>query len=680
MSSEQQLDPHLIEQTKQQIRSLVNEIAQLARSDASPQEFYGEFLTRVVSALAATGGAVWAMNDDGRLALQYQIQLAEARLDRDEEGQRRHARLLYRAMQTPEGLLVPPQSGSANEEEGGNPTDFLLVLGPLRTQAESVGVVEIFQRSDSGMTAQKGYLRFLLQMCELAADFLKSHQLRHFTDRQALWTQLEDFTRNIHAKIDVRPTAYTIANEARRLIDCDRVSVAIWRRGKCHIEAVSGQDVIEKRSNVIRLLGRLATEVTAAGDPVWYMGDTRDFPPQIEDAVQQYVDESHTKALAVLPLKREKHELVEKTGYEQSKAPDERPFGALIVEQIEDNRFLPTTIQRVNVVCRHSAMALGNAVEHESIFLMPVWRTVGKSRWVVEARNWPKVAIGAVIVLALLAVAFFWPADFELHGKGTLEPRTRRDVFARIDGVVDVLNVEHGDTVTEGQLLGKLRNTELDVSITEVVGQLASTRQEVESIERTLLQDRNKINVEEQSRLRSRMLELRKNLESLGAKHQLLLEKKKDLEIRAPIAGKVLTWDLQNRLIRRPVQRGQVLLRVAKLDDPWEIELRMPEDRMGDITEAQRKIQKDLRITYILANDPGNSHQTVVRQVHESAEVHGEEGSVVLVKGDVQDDIPSRWPGATITGRIYCGRRSLGYVWFHDLWAFLEAKVFFRWF
>ncbi len=69
-------------------------------------------------------------------------------------------------------------------------------------------------------------------------------------------------------------TAYTIANEGRRLIDCDRVSVAIKQGRKCFIEAVSGQDLFDKRSNTVTLLGELATAVVATGEPVWYTGDT----------------------------------------------------------------------------------------------------------------------------------------------------------------------------------------------------------------------------------------------------------------------------------------------------------------------------------------------------------------------------------------------------------------------
>ena len=71
---------------------------------------------------------------------------------------------------------------------------------------------------------------------------MKGRRLRHLADKQTLWEQLETFTRTAHEKLDVRETAYTIANEGRRLIGCDRVSVAIKHGGKCRIEAVSGQD------------------------------------------------------------------------------------------------------------------------------------------------------------------------------------------------------------------------------------------------------------------------------------------------------------------------------------------------------------------------------------------------------------------------------------------------------
>ena len=52
------------------------------------------------------------------------------------------------------------------------------------------------------------------------------------------------------------------------------------------------------------MLGELATVVVRAGEPLWYTGDTRDLPPQVEESVEAYVDESHSKAVVVLPLSK----------------------------------------------------------------------------------------------------------------------------------------------------------------------------------------------------------------------------------------------------------------------------------------------------------------------------------------------------------------------------------------
>ncbi len=592
MSTEQQpLDPQLIEQTKQQIRSIVGEIARLAKGDLSPEEFYPEFLTRIVSALAAVGGAVWTVNEENRLSLQYQIGLQQTGLRESEEVQAQHARLLYKTLGDGRGVLVPPHSGSGDDDQAANPTDMLIILSPLKTDLETAGLVEVFQRADAGPKVQQGYLRFLLEMCELAADFLKSHQLRHFSDRQALWTKLEDFTRAVYASLDSRTTAYTIANEGRRLIECDRLSVALRRGNRCRVEAISGQDLFDKRSNVVRMLSDLATAVVRTGEPVWYTGDTTNMAPQVEEAVQAYVDESHSKTVAVLPLSRPASDEEDDPTQREDSEP---PVGALIVEQIEDSRVLPTLVQRVEVVGRHSAAALANADQYNSLFLMPVWRTLGKARWVVRARTLPKtLAISGAVVVAV-AMLCLWPAKFEMASRGTLEPVVRYDVFARADGIVDAVHVEHGDVVDEGQELVLLRNKDLQVARTDVLGQRNTVQQRIRSIHHLMRESRS-LSVEEHSRLSGELAELDHRLRSLDDQIALLNEKLSDLAALSPIDGQVVTWEVENRLIRRPVQRGQVLLRVANPAGPWHLELRVPEDRIGHVVKAQHQRHSELR-------------------------------------------------------------------------------------
>ena len=598
MSIEQSVDSQLIEQTKQQIRALVAEIAQLSKSDMTPEAFYGEFLPRIVSALAAVGGAVWTMNAEGQLALQYQVNLQETQL-RENENQAQHSRLLYKALAGGEGLLVPPHSGPGELQQVGeetpvaNPTDFLLVLGLLKIDVEAIGIIEIFQRAEAGPNTQKGYLRFLMQMCDLAGEFLKSHKLRHFSDRQTLWTQLEDFARAVHASLDPRETAYTIANEGRRLIDCDRVSVAIRSGKHCNIEAVSGQDLFDKRSNTIRLLNKLASAAVATGEAVWYAGDTRDMPPQVEDAVQEYVDESHSKTVAVLPLQRP---APPEEDDRNKRIEPEEPIGALIVEQIEDSRVTDSLMQRADVVCRHSSTALANAIEHQNLFLMPLWRSLGKLSWVVHARTLPKTLSITGGVLAVLLVVALWPARFTLEAPGTLEPALRQDVFAGVDGVVQEMHpdCDHGKTVKKDESLLLLRNTDLEVALSDVQGQRMAANERLFAVQRSLVEEK-KLSIDDRNRLSGEQAELKQKLETLDAQWVLYKSKQAELDVKSPINGIVITWDLRNRLVHRPVQRGQVLLRVADPSGPWQLELKMPEKRMGHLIAMQQTLYDQSR-------------------------------------------------------------------------------------
>jgi len=215
-------DPSLVEQTRREIQQIAAEVSELARQDLSPAEFYARYLPAVVSALGALGGAVWKVGEAGELTLEFQVNFASARLD-DDQRRLRHMLLLREVVNNEGTLAVPPHSGTADHSEAGNPTDHLLLLAPLVLGQRVVGVVEVFQRADTGPATQRGYLRFLSQMAETAAGYLKSRSLQKLSDRQQLWQQLEQYITKVHESLNPRETCYTIANEGRRLIGCDRV-------------------------------------------------------------------------------------------------------------------------------------------------------------------------------------------------------------------------------------------------------------------------------------------------------------------------------------------------------------------------------------------------------------------------------------------------------------------------
>ncbi|MFV1966109.1 MAG: efflux RND transporter periplasmic adaptor subunit [Pirellulaceae bacterium] len=690
MSGQQSsVNAETIEQTKQQIRSLVSEISQLSKSEITAEEYHAAFLQRIVSALAAVGGAIWLASEGRRMELAYQINLSESLLDSSSDDATRHLRLLDYVVHTNEGALVPPLSGGADEAAGGNPTDFLLVLCPLRGDGKVEGLVEIFQRSDSPPATQRGYLRFLEQMCELASEWLKTQKLRQFSDRHSLWAQADQFSRIVHESLDQRETAYAIANEGRRLIGCDRVSVGVMRGRKCVIEALSGQDALEHRSNVVAALSRLATKVVATGEPLRYEGSTEDFPPQIETAIEEYVDESYARSMEVLPLRRPR--LDDSPASEASTGHVEREqdhvgdvIGALIIEQIEVD--LPRNIMdpRVDLVYEHSTRALANASDHSNLFLMPVWRALGKAAWIVRARTLPKTLAVTGLLLLVLGVLIFVKKDFNLKANGELQPVVKQDVFVPVGGTVEELKVKDWEPVEEDQILVQLKNTDLEVQFADISGKLKATQEQLNSATDTVHRRASVLTEDEKVRLFGQVAELKAQEQSLTLQRDLVKHKLGRLIVRSPIAGRVmLSWDVARSLENRTVEVGQVLMSVASPDDDWELELFMPERRMGHIDRARLPAGDDglpevLTVSYILATDPNNSREGRVKQVERITQVRDDEGNTVRIRVDIdQDEVRNPRPGASVTAKVLCGRRAIGYTWFHEAFEWLQAHVLF---
>ncbi|MDD3587302.1 MAG: HlyD family efflux transporter periplasmic adaptor subunit [Thermoguttaceae bacterium] len=695
MSSEQKLDPTLLEQTKQQIRSLVSEISQISKADISPEEFQSQFLPRVITALAAVGGAIWTVGPNGQLALGYQVNLQQAHLHDDEEANKQHSRLLYQMLRSSEsGALVPPHSGTEGPDEAGNPTGFLAIFGMIKTELETVGLIEVFQRPETNPATQKGYLRFLQQMTALATDFYKNRQLKNFGDRQSLWTQLEDFTRNIHKTLDLRETEYTVANEARRLIECDRVSIAIKRGRKAYIEAVSGQDMVDKRSTTVKLLGKLATAVIACNEPIVYTGDTADFAPQVEEAVEEYVDESHTKMVAVYPLIHQDITVGDFDETERDKMPTLYPFGAIIVEQIEDNRVPERMQKRVEIVVQHARGAIGNALDHNSVFLMPVWKAIGKSKVLVSARMLPKTISVTAGILLLLFAMWLVPWNFNMHCQGTLEPETRRNIFAREEGKVDEIFVQHGSQVygpgadpahPEGTLLLRLTNSQLEADLEKALGDLAEVQKQISSLKESGFRSER---LDDRIRINGQLAQYEVRERSLKTQLGILQERSKELEIRSPISGTVMTFDLGNKLQGRPVQPGQVLMEIAEPDGKLILELDMPERRIGYVTSYEEELKKknnDVKLTtvhFVMMVDSTKTFSGKIIEEHDRAENRGDSGTTVRLKASIDDpdSLPeSKRAGAGVSAKIYCGKKPLGFVLFHEVGAYLQKTVFF-WF
>ena len=674
-----------VEQTKQQIRTLINEIAELSRSDIAAEEYYPAVLKRIVDALAAVGGALWLLDDEGKLKLSYQINVNQNLLEAESEDAAKHARLLSRLFMRGQSELIPAHSMLGENQNEGNPSQYLLCVSPLSTGKQTTGLLEVFQRADSAPNVQRGYLRFLEQMAGLIGEWLKGHNLQKVSDRQVMWQKADHFARLVHDNLELRDTAFTIANEGRQLIGCDRVSVGIMKGRRCRIIAISGQDTIEHRSNIVSALNALSTRVVSAGHSLWYDGSVEDLPPQLEEAIEDYVDLSHGRSIAVLPIRRPEKvvegDVHSKEQVQREDLSDREIIGALIVEQIESQVPADALRSRCDLVYEHAARALNNSQSHSDLFLMPVWRFLGRATWLFRGSAFPKTMTVIALVSAALLAMFLIQINLTMKAKGALQPALQQQVFAHVGGEVEQVFVDHGDVVKQGQPLVKLRNRELEIEITDLQGQLDAARESILALGEQVARAGRSGDRLETARLMGQERESKAREETLKAQLMLVREKEQQLIRTSPIDGVVMDWHLKERLRARPVVTGQVLVNVADPRGEWELELFMPEKRMKYLDDALANAEgQPIKVDYIQLTNASAYHTGTLKpqDVHYRAELDPTEGAVVkiTVKPDSLEGVSLR-PGSKVIADVVCGKRSAAFVWFHEVIEWIQANVIF---
>jgi hypothetical protein len=150
--------------------------------------------------------------------------------------------------------------------------------------------------------------------------------------------------------------------------------------------------------------------------------------------------------------------------------------------------------------------------------------------------------------------------------------------------------------------------------------------------------------------------------------------------------GQVVSWQVKQHLENRPVSRQQILMEVVNPTGEWELEVFMPESRMGHVQrewEAALAENRRPEVTFFSAQSPGEEFTGEVIAIDLSADARGEKGNSVRlrVKFDqqaVKSVIKDLKVNTTATAKVHCGTRSIGYKYLHDLIDFIRAKILFR--
>jgi hypothetical protein len=693
-------DPNaeLIEQARRQVNRLAEEIARISDSEMSPTEYYSEFLQKLLQAIAAPAGAVWLKTPQGNLQLQYQINMRQVGLDRNDTAKAAHGELLRQSALKGQPAMLPPHSGLGAPEGGGvapgNPTEYVILIAPIAVDKQTIGLVEIWQEPNRGPQAQQGFLQFILRMASLASHYTRNHQLRHFVSQQQVWTSLETFARAVHASLNPIEVSMMVANDGRRLIECDRLSVAIRVGGRTDVESISGADVVEKRSNLVKLMRNLFDKVLLWGEKLIYQG-TRDdtLPPDVLKALDNYLAESNSKLLVVLPQRDEREK--------DSPRP---PRSALLMECFEPQTAPDQMVARLEVVSQHATPALYNASEHKRIPMRFIWMPLAKIQEGLGGKTRSIITLIGVAVLVLVAALIFVPWTLKMNANGQLLPAERGWIYAPVTGrVVEIKpGLKSGSKVFKDQELIRMYSDELASKMLELKNAIDTAEEKLRvlgPLSQTKGAEQVSVLLEKVTAETTRTIKS-KEFDELCKRTNADRNRIGEFWLKAPMDGIVLSSDFEETLKLRNVKPNDPLIRIGKVNPrqpknaDWVVELKIPQKNVGHVLAAFHDLPpgEELDVDLMPLSMPESiyrgrlSFQKVSQEANPNRDDNNEAEPVVLawvrldgagIPDDSRLPLDLLWAGTEVRARVRCGMHPMGYSLFFGVWEFIYEKVVF---
>jgi hypothetical protein len=654
--------------------------------DLAPADYYPEFLQRVLEAVDAPAGAVWLRTADGHFQEQCRLNPGGVRPPESEAGRARHHELLRQVVQQARPAFLPP-AWDAGPDSG-----WALLMTPALLDLDVAAVLEVWVSARRPPPAIPGLVQFLVRMADLASVYLHRAQ-EEKTDPQKVWEQLDAFARRAHGSLDPTEVAYRVANEGRQLVGGDRLSVALRPGRRAVVEAVSGVELVDRRSNLSRRMRRLCDRVLDWGEKLVYRGTPDEtLPPAVLRDLDAYLEVSHSKVLVLLPVRDERGE------------GRKKPRAALLLECFETALPVDRLVERLETISRHAGVALYNASAYRQIPLRFLWQPLVWAQAGLGGKARAIAAAVAAAVLLVVAALVFVPYPLKLDAKGQMLPQQRQWIYAPVEGQVVGFapGVEPGALVRAGEELVLLYDVQLESKLVQLGQEAAAIDQDITTLnkhlnnkELTAPHEGERLRLDSERRQKEALRDQRRwELRALRARTNSDPARPGNFWLKAPFRGTVLSWDFRETLTNRQVKPSEPLLRLGDKDGAWEVELKIPQKHMGQIVRAFAAAgpRAELDVDLLALSAPTRTFKGRLARGRLGGEASPNkddpnEAEPVVLAGVRIDgaDIPpaDRLPrellvtGTEVHAKVRCGNHPMGYSLLYGVWEFFYEKVVF---
>jgi multidrug resistance efflux pump len=419
--------------------------------------------------------------------------------------------------------------------------------------------------------------------------------------------------------------ATATATELASCLSCERVSIGFRDGRHVRLRAISSSAKFGKKTNLVR-------DIELAMDEALDQESTIVYPPLADGQIQ--VTNSHAElsrkhdvaAICTIPL-----------------GHDGALYGALTFELRGEQTFDAPTIELCEVV----SSLLGPTLElkrKEDRWLGAKIKDAGGGflRRLFGPRH-PGLKLAVTLLVGLGSFLSIATGDYRVSGKATLEGTVQRVVVAPIDGFIATASARPGDLVREGEMLGSLDDTDLNL---EHLRWSSQREQFLNEYRKSLA---------EHDRTQTRILSAR--IAQAEAQIQLLDERLARTKFIAPFDGIVVAGDLSQKF-GSPVERGQVLFEVAPLDS-YRVIIEVDEQEISEVAVGQRG-------HLALSSLPGETMPFTVEKITPVSTA--EEGrNFFRVEATLEAPSVHLRPGMQGVGKIEIEQRKLIWIWTYKL-------------
>ncbi|MEQ1530783.1 MAG: HlyD family efflux transporter periplasmic adaptor subunit, partial [Methylococcales bacterium] len=266
------------------------------------------------------------------------------------------------------------------------------------------------------------------------------------------------------------------------------------------------------------------------------------------------------------------------------------------------------------------------------------------------------IKLAVLSAAVLLLAAGLLKIELRLSADAVLEGKIQRVVAAPMAGFLLSASVRAGDTVRQGEVMARLDDSELQLQLTKLAGQLQKYRREY----REALSEGNLVNI--------RVISAQ--IAQADAEKDLIQQQLQQITLTAPFDGVVIEGDL-TQLLGSPVQRGDSLFKIAPLAG-YRIILNVDERWISYVREGQTGM---LALTSL----PERHFPLTVQKI--TAIAKAENGkNIFRVEAGLNNAPELLRPGMEGVGKINAGKAPLLWIVSHELLDWLRLWFWARWF